>query len=115
MKHFFEDLKNQSKIVREIMFVLCVIITFSMVGTFWFRSGEEDLFLGLNSDSEKQEQFYSERDKNDENMFSNAGSIWTGLKATMSSAFSVFGSSDVEVGGDSTSGMPHQFPISDNK
>lgn len=114
MKSFFEDLRNQSILIRSVMFGLCVVIAVSMVGVFWFRSLEEQLFISLNQDQERQEAFYAQREESEETIFANIGSIWTGLTATIGSVFDVFGSSNVEINSsDNDPVNVYEFPISE--
>lgn len=66
------------------MFAFCVIITISMVGLVWFRSFEENLFVLLNTDPEKQANFFAERAKNTPTLFASVQKSYDGLKATLS-------------------------------
>lgn len=58
-----DDIQKQPRHVREVMFGLCVVITIALVGMVWFRSFEENIFVLINPDKEKQDLFFAERDK----------------------------------------------------
>jgi hypothetical protein len=116
MKLFFKEIRNQSLMIRGVMFVLCVVITVSAVGVFWFRSTEEQLFVALNPDPVKQEEFFAERQGNEETIFANLGTVFGGLRATLGTAFNFLGESEVEVNGQAgTLADPNLFPISGDR
>src|SRR3989344_8703925 len=79
-----DDIRNQPRHMREIMFGFCVVITISLVGLIWFRSFEEDLFVLLNTDPKKQEQFFAERDKNTPALVASMRTSYEGLRAAIS-------------------------------
>lgn len=80
---FLEDIQKQPRHVREIMFVLCVVITISLVGLVWFRSFEEDLFVMLNPSQEEQERFYADRQDRTPVIYANVTKALTNLQATL--------------------------------
>src|SRR3989339_600730 len=53
-----EEIRQQPKHIREIMFGFCVITTISIIGLVWYRSFEKNLFVLLNpSDTINQNQY----------------------------------------------------------
>ncbi len=114
---FLDEIKRQPQYVREIMFGLCVVITVSLVGLVWFRSFEENLFVILNPEPEKQAQFYAERDKRTPLVFANVTAALGNLRATVYSAmgfFKDYSSSQIKVEED-LKGDTHKLPLSGNK
>ena len=45
---FLDELRKQPKHHRELMFGLCVVTTFSLVGMVWYNSFEKNLYVLLN-------------------------------------------------------------------
>ena len=45
---FLDEIRKQPQHHREIMFGLCVITTFSLVGMVWYNSFEKNLYVLLN-------------------------------------------------------------------
>lgn len=82
-----DDIRNQPKHIREMMFAFCVIITVSLVGLVWFRSFEEDLFVLINPDPEKQAQFYVNRDKNTPALIASFNGTLATLRGAVSEIF----------------------------
>ena len=82
-----DDIRNQPKHTREMMFAFCVIITVSLVGLVWFRSFEEDLFVLINPDPEKQAQFYANRDKNTPTVIASVNNTFSVLRGAISEIF----------------------------
>lgn len=82
-----DDIRSQPKHVRELMFAFCVIITVSLVGLVWFRSFEEDLFVLINPDIEKQAQFYANRDKNTPILLASFNNTMATLRGAVSEIF----------------------------
>ena len=99
------------------MFALSVIITISLVGIIWFRSFEEDLFVILNPDQNKQEQFYAERSKRTPIAYANFTKALGGLTANIYSALGFlqdYNSNGVEVE-EEYKGEIHKLPLSGDK
>lgn len=90
-----DDIRNQPKHIREMMFAFCVIITVSLVGLIWFRSFEEDLFVLINPDPEKQAQFYANRDKNTPVLLASFNNTLATLRGAVSEIF-LLGSDNVD-------------------
>ena len=65
------------------MFALCVVITISLVGLVWFRSFEEDIFVMLNPEPEKQEKFYAEREQRTPLIYANITRGLGSMRATL--------------------------------
>lgn len=80
---FLDDIKKQPRHVREIMFALCVVTTISLVGMVWFRSFEEDLFVMLNPEPDKQEKFYAEREQRTPLIYANVTEALGNMRAAM--------------------------------
>ena len=72
------------------MFAFCVIITISLVGLVWFRSFEENLFVMLNPEPEKQEKFYAEREERTPLVYASLTSALGNMRATIYNAFGFF-------------------------
>lgn len=115
---FLDDIRKQPRHVREIMFGLCVVITVSIVGLIWFRSFEENLFVMLNTDPAKQEQFYAERANRTPLVYANVTKALGSLRATMYSAFGFlddYSSNEVKVEDEEYKGGAKQLPLSGDK
>lgn len=114
---FLDEIRKQPKHVREIMFGFCVVITVSLVGIVWFRSFEEDLFVMLNPEPEKQEKFYAERDQRTPLVYASVTNALGSLRATMYNAlgfFNDYSSSDMKENQEYT-GEVHKLPLSGDK
>ena len=82
------------------MFGLSVITTISLVGLVWFRSFEEDLFVMLNPEQDRQEQFYAEREKRTPTVYANITKAMGDLRASIYDAMGFFNdyySSEIKV------------------
>jgi hypothetical protein len=55
-----KEIKSQPHATRQLMFVLSVITTISIIGAVWFNSFQRDVFALLNPDEEFEEHFYVE-------------------------------------------------------
>lgn len=98
------------------MFGLCVIITVSLVGMIWFRSFEEDLFVMLNPEPEKQEQFYAERAERMPTVYANITKAFGNLQAAFYNAFGFldnYNSKEIEV--DQYEGEVRKLPLSGDR
>jgi hypothetical protein len=80
-----EDIRKQPRHIREAMFALSVVTTVSLVGVLWFQSFEKTLYVTMNPEPQKQEQFFVERGLNQPSLMGNIGGAfqksWTDLKA----------------------------------
>jgi len=115
MSSFLEEIRKQPQHIREIMFVLCVVTTLSLVGLVWFRSFEENLFVMMNPEPEKQAKFYAERDKSTPVVYATMTKAIGNLRATLYDSFGFFqdyGSNEVEV---DYKGTVRKLPISGDK
>ena len=114
---FLDDIHKQPKYVREIMFAFCVVITVSLVGIIWFRSFEEDLFVKLNPEPEKQEQFFAERAKRTPVAYATITKALNNLQATFYNALGLFGdmsSTEVRVE-EEYKGDTYKLPLSGDR
>ena len=114
---FLNEIRKQPQYVREIMFVLCVVITISLVGLVWFRSFEENIFVMLNPEPEKQAKFFAERDKQTPVVFASVTAALGNLRASMYNAlgfFKDYNSNQAKVD-DELKGETHKLPISGDK
>ena len=82
-----DDIQKQPRHIREMMFAFCVIITVSLVGLIWFRSVETRLFVLMNPDPAKQEQFFAERDKNTPTLVASFNTTYSTLRGAISGIF----------------------------
>jgi hypothetical protein len=114
---FLDEIRKQPDHVREIMFALCVVITISLVGLVWFRSFEEDIFVMLNPEPDKQEQFYAEREKRTPTVYANVTAALGNLRASMYGALGFFNdyNSGKDKTGEDLKGDTHKLPISGDK
>ncbi len=114
---FLDEIRKQPRHVREIMFGFCVVITISLVGLVWFRSFEEDLFVLLNPESEKQEKFYAEREKRTPLVYAAMSEAVINLRATLYNALGFldnYSSNEVKVEEEYT-GETNKLPLSEDK
>ena len=114
---FLDDIRKQPQHVREIMFALCCVITISLVGLVWFRSFEEELFVLLNPEPEKQEKFYAERAKRTPTVYATISNAVVNLRATLYEAlgfFEDYSSKEVRIEEEYT-GETNKLPVSGNK
>lgn len=116
---FLDDIKKQPKHIREIMFGLCIVITISLVGIVWFRSFEEDLFVLLNPEQDKQEQFYAERSQRTPIVYANLTKALVNMRAALYDTFGFFEdyTSDkiVKPEEEELTGEVHELPLSGDK
>lgn len=115
---FLDDIQKQPKHVREIMFALCAITTISLVGIVWFRSFEEDLFVMLNPQQDRQDKFYAERSGRTPAVYANLTKALGSLRANFYDAFGFLddysGSKSIEVE-EEYKGEVHKLPLSGDK
>ncbi len=83
----FDDIRNQPRHIREMMFAFCVVITVSLVGLIWFRSFEKNIFVLMNPDPKKQEQFFAERAKNTPTLVASFNTTYSVLRGAISNIF----------------------------
>ncbi|KKR08628.1 MAG: hypothetical protein UT43_C0018G0009 [Parcubacteria group bacterium GW2011_GWC1_39_29] len=75
-----EEIRQQPKHIREIMFGFCVIATVSIIGLVWYRSLEKNLFVLLNpSDTTNQNQYA----QTNSGLFGDIGSTFKDLGGTI--------------------------------
>ncbi|OGN10039.1 MAG: hypothetical protein A3J46_04230 [Candidatus Yanofskybacteria bacterium RIFCSPHIGHO2_02_FULL_41_11] len=110
-----EDIRNQPRHIREIMFGFCVVITVSLVGLIWFRSFEEDLFVLLNTDPKKQEQFFAERSKNTPTLVASMRTSYDGLRAAISTLLLFEGGEEIENKKSGSTDKPYLLPLPGKK
>ena len=87
------------------------------MGIIWFRSFEEDLFVMLNPEPDKQAQFYAERDKRTPIIYATVSDTVVNLRASLYDAlgfFENYGSNKVEVQEEYT-GEVNKLPVSGDK
>ncbi|MDP3697237.1 MAG: hypothetical protein Q8R55_04400 [Candidatus Taylorbacteria bacterium] len=114
---FFDEIQKQPQHIREIMFGLCVITTVSVAGMIWFRSFEEDLFVLLNPEPEKQEQFYTERSKRTPTIYAIVTKAVGNLRATLYDAMGFldnYNSKQIEIE-EELEGEVYKLPLSGDK
>ena len=109
-----QDIRNQPRHIREVMFAFCVVITVSLVGLIWFRSFEETIFVMMNPDPAKQDKFFALRQENTPTLFAGISNSYQGLRAAIS-GFLVFGD-DLEESEDIKSDEKvHLLPLPDRR
>ena len=113
---FLEEIRKQPRHVREMMFGFCIITTVSVIGMIWFRSFEEDLFVLLNPESEKQDKFYAERNRRTPVVYANLTKAIGDLRANLYNVlgfFDDYSSKDLE--SEEYKGKAYQLPLSEDK
>ena len=114
---FLDEIRKQPRHIREIMFALCSVTTISLVGIIWFRSFEKDLFVMMNPESDKQAQFFAERDKRTPILYANVTKAFVNLRATMYDALGFiqdYNSNQVKIE-EELKGEVHELPLSGDK
>lgn len=99
------------------MFGLCVVTTISLVGMIWFRSFEEDLFIMINPEPEKQARFYAERGKRTPTVYANVTKAIGNMRAALYDAFGFledYNSNKIE-SEEEYKGETHELPLSGDK
>lgn len=114
---FFEEIKKQPRHVREIMFGLCVITTISVAGMIWFRSFEENIFVLLNPEPDKQQQFYAERSKRTPTLYANVTESFSKMRASLYDAMGFLNNynSEQTKTEEDIKGDTHKLPLSGDK
>lgn len=91
-----ERIREQPQHVREMMFVLSVIITVSLVGALWFRDFRTDIYALMNPEEVVQEKFLAQNSGDGRSLFSvlgetlgDMGSVLTGFWGSDNSAVPV--------------------------
>ena len=99
------------------MFGLCVVTTISFVGMIWFRSFEEDLFVMLNPEKEKQERFYAERENRTPTVYANLTEAFVNMRASIYGAMGFLDeySSKKAEEEEELMGEAKKFPLSGDK
>ena len=114
---FLDEIRKQPSHVREIMFWFSVVITVSLVGMVWFRSFEENLFVMMNPEPEKQAKFYADRAGRTPVVYANVTKALGSLRATLYNSFGFFNdysSNEVKVDEEYT-GEVHKLPLSGDR
>ena len=112
-----DEIHKQPKHIREIMFGLCVVTTISLVGMVWFRSFEEDLFVLMNPEKERQDKFYAAREQRTPTVYANITKSFVNMRASIYNAMGFlenYSSKQVEVEKD-YEGNVNKLPISGDK
>ena len=114
---FLEEIRKQPMYVREVMFGLCVIITISLIGIVWFQSFEEDIFVTLNPEPDKQEQFYASRAGRTPIVYANITKALGNMRAALYDAMGFMGeyTSNVVQVGEEYKGEAYELPLSGDK
>lgn len=110
-----DDIRQQPRHIREIMFAFCVVITVSLAGLVWFRSFEEDLFVLLNTDPEKQKQFFVERAKNTPTLVASAKTSYATLRATISTLLLLENDQEIKNNKTQSTDKPYLLPLPGKK
>lgn len=79
-----DDIRQQPRRTREIMFGLCVVTSVSLIGLVWFRSFQTNVFVLMNPDEEAQRQFFAARDQGT-SLFGYAAKAYKETRAAISS------------------------------
>jgi len=115
---FLDEIKKQPRHIREIMFGLCVVTTIALVGMVWFRSFEENLFVLINPEQEKQDKFYADRKDRTPVIYANVTKALGNMRAALYGAFGFFeeyNSKETEVTETELKGEVHELPLSEDK
>ena len=115
---FLHELRKQPKHHREIMFGLCVVTTFSLVGMVWYNSFEKNLYVLLNPEEVTDQRNLAEN-KNVPSLLGDIGQTGKDLKASFYNIFNLTGDDKkdniVESPKDNDSGKVYVLPISGSK
>ena len=111
---FLDEIRKQPRYIREFMFGLCVVTTISIVGIVWFRSFEEDLFVALNPQPEKQEEFFTERSQREPTLFALFTNTFDNVQAAFYDALGLFEEIEKNLPQEYTGGAK-ELPISRDK
>jgi len=110
------EIHKQPRGTREIMFVLSVIISVSLVGMIWFSSMEKDLYALINPEEVQQDVFFAEDDGAADSLFASIGQFGSSMKAAVSQVFSLFSDFDqVNVNTIELEGETYPLPLSGDK
>ena len=99
------------------MFGLCAVTTVSLVGMVWFRSFEENLFVMLNPEPDKQEKFYASREARTPIVYAELTKALGNARAAIYNAMGFmkdYSSNKVQVEPE-YKGETHELPLSGNK
>jgi len=99
------------------MFALSVVTTIALVGMIWFRSFEEDLFVLLNPEQEKQNQFYAERENRTPTIYANITEAIVNVRASIYDAMGFldnYNSKEIEIE-EEYQGEVNKLPLSGDK
>jgi len=113
---FLDDIQQQPRGTREVMFVLSVIISVSLVGMVWFSSTEKDLYALLNPEEVQQDVFFAKEDGERNSLFASISQLGLDMKASFFEIFRFFGGIDqINVNTIELRGETHPLPLSDDK
>ena len=127
---FLDELRKQPKHHRELMFGLCVVTTFSLVGMVWYNSFEKNLYVLLNPEEVTDQRNLATanggapskagaENKNVPSLLGDIGQTGKDLKASCYNIFNLTGDDKkdniVESPKDNDSGKVYVLPISGSK
>lgn len=112
---FLDEIREQPRYIRETMFGLCVVITVSIVGIIWFRSFEKNLFVALNPQPEKQEEFYAKRADREPTLFAVFTTAFGNMQAAFYNALGLFEEESGGAGPKEYIGGGRKLPISGDR
>jgi hypothetical protein len=109
-----EEIRQQPKHIRQIMFGLCVTITISMIGIIWYRSFEKNIFALLNPTEMQNQSQYAQ---NNSGLLSDIGGIFSGLGASIKDMIGISKEINTSTNVDTTtdSNKPYLLPLSETK
>lgn len=99
------------------MFVLASITAISLIAMVWFRSFEEDLFVLLNPEAEKQAEFYADRGNRTPTIYANITEVLVNARATIYDAMGFlegYNSKEVDVQ-EEYEGEVNKLPLSGDR
>jgi len=115
---FLDEIRKQPQHHREIMFGLCVITTFSLVGMVWYNSFEKNLYVLLNPEEVTDQRNLADN-KNIPSLLGNIGETGKDLKATFLGIFNLTNDDKKDIIVDDTkandSGRVYTLPLSGKK
>lgn len=85
---FLDELRNQPRHHRELMFGLCVITTMSLAGMVWYNSFEKNLYVLLNPEEVTDQRNLAENN-NVPSLLGNMGKTGQDLKAAFYNIFNL--------------------------
>ena len=116
MRTFIKEIQKQDRSVREFMFALSIITSFSLVGMIWFSSFQKNMYAILNEAPEEETKFFAQEES--KNLFGYFKETYKDGKALIGNLFSRDSSesNDIQVQREEPNqNEVHVLPVSNTK